>query len=83
MRRFLYGREECKVYGIPDSIRGMLIRADIALKEKTIGTIKLKEDIQAFVKHNTAPYKYPRVIEFVNEIEKTTSGKKVRRKSQE
>lgn len=68
---------ECAITGVPDPIRGEVVKATIVLgkewKEKA-GDDLIKE-LQDHVKHETAPYKYPRVIEFVDELPKTTSGK--------
>ena len=68
---------ECAITGVPDEIRGQLVKATIVLsaayKEKA-GEALVKE-IQDHVKRVTAPYKYPRVIEFVDELPKTISGK--------
>lgn len=68
---------ECAITGVPDDIRGQVIKATIVLadeyKEKA-GDLLAKE-IQKHVKNVTAPYKYPRIIEFVNELPKTISGK--------
>lgn len=71
------GVVECAITGVPDPIRGQVVKATIVLsdeyKEK-IGEDLIKE-LQDHVKHTTAPYKYPRVVEFVNELPKTISGK--------
>ena len=68
---------ECAITGVPDEVRGQLVKATIVLskeyKEKA-GEALIKE-IQEHVKTVTAPYKYPRVIEFVDELPKTISGK--------
>ena len=68
---------ECAITGVPDEIRGMVVKATVVLhkdwKEKA-GEALVKE-LQAHVKHETAPYKYPRIIEFVDELPKTISGK--------
>ena len=68
---------ECAITGIPDEIRGQIVKATIVLaddyKDKA-GEALIKE-IQEQVKSTTAPYKYPRVIEFVEELPKTISGK--------
>ena len=65
------------ITGVPDEIRGMVVKATVVLhkdwKEKA-GEALVKE-LQAHVKHETAPYKYPRIIEFVDELPKTISGK--------
>lgn len=68
---------ECAVTGVPDDIRGQLVKATIVLKSDYKGKEgpELVKDIQNYVKVNTAPYKYPRVVEFVTELPKTTTGK--------
>lgn len=66
---------ECAVTGVPDAIRGSLVKATIVLKTGFEPSDKLVKEIQDFVKAETAPYKYPRIIEFVDELPKTTSGK--------
>ena len=68
---------ECAITGVPDEIRGQVVKATIVLakdyKERA-GEALIKE-IQDHVKHVTAPYKYPRIVEFVEELPKTISGK--------
>ncbi len=68
---------ECAITGVPDEIRGMVVKATVVLsaeyKEKA-GPELIKE-LQDHVKQETAPYKYPRIIEFVDELPKTISGK--------
>lgn len=68
---------ECAITGVPDPIRGMVVKATVVLakewKDKAGDT--LIKELQEHVKHETAPYKYPRVIEFVDELPKTISGK--------
>ncbi len=67
---------ECAVTGAPDPIRGQVVKATIVLtKEYRPGNHDLKKEIQNYVKSTTAPYKYPRIIEFVDELPKTISGK--------
>lgn len=68
---------ECAVTGVPDEIRGMAVKATIVLAKdyKDKAGEKLMKDIQNHVKQVTAPYKYPRIIEFVDELPKTISGK--------
>ena len=66
---------ECAATGIPDPVRGQVVKATIVLTKGTVGTQELKKEIQQYVKTHTAPYKYPRVVEFVEELPKTISGK--------
>ena len=66
---------ESAVVGIPDETRGQLVKAFIVLSEGTAGDDTLAEEIQDFCKKLTAPYKYPRKIEFVTTLPKTISGK--------
>lgn len=66
---------ECAITGEPDPIRGMVIKATIVLIKTAKASDALKKELQDFVKHQTAPYKYPRIIDFVEELPKTISGK--------
>lgn len=66
---------ECAVTGYPDEIRGQVIKATIVLTKDYTPSEELKKDIQNHVKRLTAPYKYPRIVEFVEELPKTISGK--------
>ncbi len=66
---------ECAITGVPDEIRGQVIKATIHLTSSYQPSEELKKELQEFVKKATAPYKYPRVIEFVDELPKTISGK--------
>ena len=68
---------ECAITGVPDEIRGQVVKATIVLTEeyRYHANEQLIKDIQAYVKEATAPYKYPRVVEFVTELPKTISGK--------
>jgi acetyl-CoA synthetase len=66
---------EVAVTGVPDPIRGFNVKATIVLKKDYSPSEVLIKEIQEFVKANTAPYKYPRVIEFINELPKTINGK--------
>ncbi len=66
---------ECAVTGAPDIIRGTVVKATVILAKGYQPTEELKKEIQNYVKNNTAPYKYPRIIEFVDELPKTISGK--------
>jgi len=71
---------ECGVSAAPDEVRGQVVKASIVLVPGTEGTDALKKEIQTYVKEHTAPYKYPRVIVFRDELPKTTSGKIIRSK---
>ena len=66
---------ECAITGVPDPVRGQVVKATIVLTKGTEGTDELKKEVQNHVKTRTAPYKYPRVVEFVTELPKTISGK--------
>ncbi len=68
---------ECAITGVPDDIRGMVVKATVVLgKEwKAKAGDELIKELQNHVKRVTAPYKYPRIIEFVDELPKTISGK--------
>ena len=66
---------ETAITGVPDPVRGQIVKATIVLKKGYEPTEKLKKELQNHVKKLTAPYKYPRVIEFVDELPKTISGK--------
>ena len=66
---------ECAVTGVPDPIRGQVVKATIVLVKGTEASDELKKEIQNYVKQQTAPYKYPRVVDFVEELPKTISGK--------
>ena len=68
---------ECAITGVPDETRGMVVKATVVLaqewKEKAGPDLVL--ELQNHVKQVTAPYKYPRIVEFVDELPKTISGK--------
>ena len=68
---------ECAITGVPDEIRGQVVKATIVLAPayKNKDKEQLTKEIQDHVKRTTAPYKYPRVVEFVEELPKTISGK--------
>ena len=66
---------ECAVTGVPDEIRGNIVKASVVLTKGTRPTEELKAEIQNYVKTHTAPYKYPRIVEFLPELPKTISGK--------
>ena len=71
---------ECGVSAAPDEVRGQVVKASIVLVAGTEGTDELKKEIQQYVKERTAPYKYPRIVVFKDELPKTTSGKIQRNK---
>jgi acetyl-CoA synthetase len=66
---------EAAAVSAPDAERGSIVRAVLVLKDGYVGSAELASEIQEHVKRVTAPYKYPRLIEFVDELPKTTSGK--------
>ncbi len=66
---------EVAVTGVPDPVRGMVVKATIVLVKGAEESDELVKEIQTFVKEHTAPYKYPRIVEFVKELPKTISGK--------
>ena len=71
---------ECGVSAAPDEVRGQVVKASIVLVPGVEGTEELKKEIQNYVKHHTAPYKYPRIVVFRDELPKTISGKIMRNK---
>ncbi|MBP1970609.1 acetyl-CoA synthetase [Virgibacillus natechei] len=71
--------QECAVIAAPDEVRGNIVKAFVVLKENvTVDNSGLVKELQDHVKQLTAPYKYPRQIEFIKELPKTTSGKIMR-----
>jgi acetyl-CoA synthetase len=74
---------ECAVVASPDKMRGVIVKAFVILHDKTRATDKLVKDIQQHTKMVAAPYKYPREIEFVEELPKTQSGKIKRKELRE
>lgn len=66
---------ECAVTGVPDPVRGFNVKATIILNDGYEPSDELTKELQTYVKKNTAPYKYPRVVEYVKELPKTISGK--------
>ena len=70
---------ECGVSAAPDEVRGQVVKASIVLVKGYEGTDALKKEIQDYVKRRTAPYKYPRIVEFRESLPKTTSGKIIRK----
>lgn len=71
---------ECGVSAAPDEVRGQVVKASIVLTKDTLPSDELKTEIQNYVKQHTAPYKYPRIVEFKDSLPKTTSGKIIRNK---
>ena len=71
---------ECGVSAAPDEIRGQVVKASVVLTKGTVGTEALAKEIQNYVKKRTAPYKYPRIVVFRDELPKTISGKIQRNK---
>ena len=63
------------VTGAPDPVRGQVVKATIILAKGYEPSDELVKDIQNFVKKTTAPYKYPRIVDFVDSLPKTISGK--------
>ena len=66
---------ECAITGAPDPVRGQVVKATIVLAKGYTASDELAKELQKHVKVNTAPYKYPRIVEFVDELPKTISGK--------
>ncbi len=66
---------ECAVVGVPHPDRGQIVKAFIVLREREEGGDELSRAIQDFVKKSIAPYKYPRAIEFIDQLPKTQTGK--------
>ena len=71
---------ECAVTGVPHPVRGQVVKATVVLARGYKPSEELKKELQEHVKRVTAPYKYPRIIEFVDELPKTSSGKIQRKK---
>lgn len=69
---------ECGVSAAPDEIRGQVVKASIVLVDGKEPSDELKKEIQTYVKLHTAPYKYPRIVEFRDSLPKTISGKIIR-----
>ena len=70
---------ECGVSAAPDEVRGQVVKASIVLVKGFQGSDELRKQIQNYVKSRTAPYKYPRIVEFRESLPKTTSGKIIRK----
>ena len=71
---------ECGVSAAPDEVRGQVVKASIVLVKGKEPSDALKKEIQTYVKTHTAPYKYPRIVEFRDSLPKTISGKIIRAK---
>ena len=78
---------ECAITGAPDPIRGQVVKATVVLAKGYIPSDELVKELQNHVKKVTAPYKYPRIIEFVDVLPKTLGGKikraEIRKKNHE
>lgn len=70
---------ECAITGAPDPLRGQVVKATIVLAKGYEASEELTKELQLHVKKATAPYKYPRIIEYVTELPKTISGKIMRK----
>ena len=66
---------ECAITAVPDDLLGQIVKATIVLTKNYQPSDALVKELQNHVKKVTAPYKYPRIVEFVKELPKTTSGK--------
>ncbi len=66
---------ECAVTAAPDPIRGLVVKATCVLAAGWVPSEELVKELQTHVKKTTAPYKYPRIVEFVDELPKTIGGK--------
>ncbi|WP_251212277.1 AMP-binding protein [Adlercreutzia murintestinalis] len=66
---------EVAVTGVPDELRGMAVKATVVLADGFAGSDELTRELQAWVKDQTAPYKYPRIVEYVDELPRTVNGK--------
>jgi acyl-coenzyme A synthetase/AMP-(fatty) acid ligase len=66
---------EAAAVAAPDDVRGAVVRAVVVLRDGYTGSERLVSELQEHVKAETAPYKYPRIVEFVDALPKTASGK--------
>jgi acetyl-CoA synthetase len=67
--------QECAVTGVPDEMRGTVVKATVVLAPGFVASDVLTQELQAWVKEQTAPYKYPRIIDYVPALPKTVNGK--------
>lgn len=67
--------KECAITGVPDEVRGFAVKATIVLNDGFVGDEALTKELQKWVKTNTAPYKYPRIIDYIDALPKTVNGK--------
>lgn len=74
---------EAAVTGVPDDVRGQLVKATVVLAPGYEGNEALTKELQGYVRELTAPYKYPRIIEYVTDLPKTISGKIKRKEIRE
>ena len=70
---------ECAITGAPDPVRGQVVQATVVLANGYEASAKLTKELQEHVKRQTAPYKYPRVVRYVESLPKTNSGKIIRK----
>jgi acetyl-CoA synthetase len=66
---------ECAITGVPDPVRGTAVKATVVLAPGFVASEELTVELQQWVKTQTAPYKYPRIIDYVPELPKTVNGK--------
>jgi 2-aminobenzoate-CoA ligase len=66
---------ECAVVGVPDPVRGQIVKAFVVPRQSVPASDRLREDLQRFVKQRIAAYKYPRAVEFVDALPRTETGK--------
>lgn len=66
---------ECAVTGVPDPVRGKAVKATVVLADGFVPSDDLTRELQKWVKNKTAPYKYPRIVDYVSELPKTVNGK--------
>jgi acyl-coenzyme A synthetase/AMP-(fatty) acid ligase len=67
--------QECAVIAAPDAARGHIVKAFVVLKPEQVRSSELAREIQDFVKHDIAPFKYPRAIEYLDALPRNPSGK--------